>query len=288
MAMAGRSRGVGRRNAAASLLLAAALPRPCLSEPVLTLTHPSDGTVLYYGDGPQLNASLRYSFSLDAHPDAAHGLRICVEVQRALSDAGPLDLTWFAEGCFGIEQPLTLILPSAPATFLVQAALADGSVPLAHARSTFELAPRPLFEASYEWSAVPAGASVPTGLEVKMALDGSGSVARIPDPFRLQLSLASHLGIFRGDVFRASTIADIITMLDEHAYHRLRLHPELGRRSCASLALSVESVDGSDRELALPLEMTAEECKLFVHQSRLRVSWEPCEDKSAWQPAVAG
>lgn len=239
-----------------------------------TLTHPPDGATIHYGDaGAHTNVSLRYRVDVPL----AEG-RICVEIQRARR--GSPAFVWFAEGCFRLDQPLTLMLPTAePASFLVQAALADGSVALAHARAAFQLAPAPPFEPTYEWAAVLPGATVPVGLEVQMALDGSGTLARIPDPFRLQLSLPAQLGIFRGDVFKASTIGEIAALLDAHALRRLQLHPGMGSRSCADLALGVTRDDGVEHIAALPISVTAEECKLFTHQSQLRVIWRPCEDE---------
>ncbi|KAG8469543.1 hypothetical protein KFE25_005998 [Diacronema lutheri] len=270
-------------------LLVTLLLRPCLllsldGPSTLIITRPVDGGLLVYVEGAErtMNTSMEYTYAL-ARPADADALRICVEVQRSATGLNGA-YVWFAEGCFSTKQPLTLVLPTHPAAFRVKAALADRSTLLAHGQTTFAIAPAPPFAPSYEWSLVPPGVSVPAGLEVQMALDGSGSIARIPDPFRLQISLAAHLGIFRGDVHRGTTMGALAALLDDHALRRLQLHPaELGTRACASVAMSVPVSDGSgsSRELTLPLGMTAEQCELFSNQSRLRITWHPCKDEPA-------
>ncbi|KAJ1616266.1 hypothetical protein T492DRAFT_895837 [Pavlovales sp. CCMP2436] len=149
---------------------------------------------------------------------------------------------WFAEDCFSTAQPITLMLPTAPGNFLVKAALADGSVALVHAQTAFALWPTPAFYSTYEWTVVPPGAPVPLGLEVQMALDGRGSLARMPDPWRLQLSLSIHLGMFRTDVYRDTTIGELAGELAGHALRRQQMHPhELEGRG---LGLDAEAQTG--------------------------------------------
>jgi hypothetical protein len=287
-------------------------PRFCLpvsaAEGFLTITHPTHDVTLRYAAGAsQLNASLRYEHSMPHLAGAPHA-RLCVEVQRARADAF---FAWFAEGCFVIAQPITLMLPAQPSSFLIKAALAEGDIVLARAQVEFATAVVPPFEPSYEWGIVPPGASVPAGLDVQMALDGAGSLARIPDPFRLQLSLSSQLGIFRADVYRGTTVGELAALLDAHALNRQRQHPEYAAgQSCAILAMVVPAVaDDEDRangrgngggshgdrldstEVELPLSTTAEGCELFSQQRRLRVHWRACDHQPAdidWGTGGAG
>lgn len=261
---------------------------------VLSIAHPSAGETLHYAAGSRsLNVSLQYEYELVALPTAP--LRVCIELQRAQAAH---DFAWFAEGCFETTQPITLLLPSSPATFRIHAALADDSIdPLARTTVDFTVAPVPPFEPAYGWRPVPPGAGVPAGLDVRMHLSGEGSEAKIPEPFRLQLSLDAPVqGIFRHDVHRHTTVHQLLDALDEFAKKRRERHPsESATPFCSELLLASgdgahphgahasAASGGSDVDAAwIPLleAATAEELELFTLQERLRVRWHACAPSS--------
>jgi hypothetical protein len=240
------------------------------------ITHPPNAHTLHYDAGTrQVNASLRYELSPGGREPEPE-MRICVEVQRA---AGPqTTFSWFAEGCFKLTQPITLVLPAAAAAFIVKAAIARGAHVAATAQSGFATAAAPQFEPTYEWTTVPHGASVPAGLDVQLALDGAGKLARIPDPFQLQLGLSARLGVFRTSCARSTTVGELTAQLDAHLLERLRRHPMGGDEPlCATLAMRLAGGGDGEREVELPLSLSAEELQLFRRQQRLSVRWRPCE-----------
>ena len=140
---------------------------------------------------------------------------------------------------------------------------------------------------------------MPTGLEIRLPIDGTGErVARIPNPWQLQLYLGDGEGFFRGSVRRTWTVPQIVV-----AIARDKSIP----RECISLSLSADEdeaeeteggedenasgaagVDGSTALTANDLSMpsfdggsTVESLQLFRNRHRLvavvnRTSSTPC------------
>ena len=68
-----------------------------------------------------------------------------------------------------------------------------------------------IFQPAYSWAFVQDWQNVPSGLEIRLPIDGTGErVARIPDPWRLQLYLGDGEGFFRGSVRRRWTGEDVL------------------------------------------------------------------------------
>jgi len=100
-------------------------------------------------------------------------------------------LKQYAKGCFEAGQPITLQGLST-GMYSLAAALRDGrdAVSMTHAPIFFAVAEqRPdAFEPTYEWQEVAQGQSVPSGLDVRLSLDGTHkTLARILPTWRLQV-----------------------------------------------------------------------------------------------------
>lgn len=74
------------------------------------------------------------------------------------------------------------------------------------------------FLPSYEWEKIEAHETVPHGLEIILPLNGNVKMGKIPNPWRLQLSLPNHCKQYflRMDVYRNTLISDIIDAAEKN------------------------------------------------------------------------
>jgi len=112
------------------------------------------------------------------------------------------------------------------------------------------------FVPSYEWQDLKKWHTIPTGVETRLPLDGKGKQCRIPDPWRLQVSMPSPCKFFlRMDVQRDTTIK-AITSSAAHQCHNSASEEQLSKLSLAVLA------PGNQHEPLDP-EATVEDTDLF-------------------------
>lgn len=115
----------------------------------------------------------------------------------------------------------------------------------------------PAFTPTYEWQRVPAGTSLPAGLDVELPLDGVGAQrARIPPCWTLQLWVGDAHGYFRANVEITTTVFELRAAAARH----VGVPPER-----ITLRLDGTTVDDAS---------TARELDLFVRQTALEVVLE--------------
>lgn len=251
-----------------------------------TVISPEDGVLYSTGSVAALNLSLRYA--LTGQRGAS---RICLQLLRGSLHVyrGPLlrrDVSSFspyAKGCFSVSQPVTFQNLVAGNYALYAAAQNDAQDILVNASTVFfgvDDGTRPgatpdrppEFEPTYEWKDVLPGQSVPSGLEVHLALGENHRLARIPSTWRLQLYLGHQFGgFFRMDVRRDTLVSDIETaalaqMLRSRRSAQLE-EGEHGQERCAALFV------GSER---LPPSENVEQVALFQRRGNLKVDSRPC------------
>ena len=185
-------------------------------------------------------------------------------------------LTPYAKGCFTIGQPITL------------QGLGTGMYSLAaelrSATADAVLAPPPptvffgvveqvadAFVPTYEWQEVAEGQSVPSGLDVKLSLDGTHrTLARILPAWRLQVwpvdAAGAHphgLGFVRHEVTRRSLLREVEAAAVAQARAR-----GAGPACAAALWAGAEPLDAS---------LSVEEAQLFARRGALKLVLDGCE-----------
>ena len=121
-------------------------------------------------------------------------------------------LKHYAKGCFDAGQPITL-QGLRQGMYALAADLRDGgdAVSMTHSPIFFAVAEQSAdaFEPTYEWQEVQEGQSVPSGLDVRLSLDGTHkTLARILPTWRLQV-YTRGLGFVRHEVTRHSRLLEI-------------------------------------------------------------------------------
>ena len=238
----------------------------------------------------QANITLRY------HLSTVGAARLCLDLHRAPLQyyRGPIirrtddaALVPYARGCYAPGQPV--ILQKLPlGSYALKATvedvhgsrLTDASCVFAVSRATAPNAER-TFEPTYEWAAVPAGAMIPSGLEVKLTmhekhaeLQGDGPeaapqaedpprLARIPPTWRLQVWVGQGFGFARQDVTRTTTVE----RLEAAIRASLVLHHGEGCAPFPMLWIGSERLGASE---------TAEGATLFTRRANLIVKLTPC------------
>lgn len=209
---------------------------------------PADGARVYLADGAA-TAGLRILL------DGPARARVCVVTilsgrapapEACLADAGSVDLSNVPPGAhaFTIRDATTL---EAATVAVSVAARAAGA-----------------FYPTREWR--PVGASAPPGLDIRLPLDGAPKMARIPDPWRLQLYATpppgcGRAGFWRADVFAAAAAAS--------------LEAALAARwpNCGGATLALEGF------AAFHPNATAESLDLFSRRRDLVVRWPDGPDR---------
>lgn len=185
------------------------------------------------------------------------------------AEAGTVEFT--ANGIpFGTHRLYAALLPPASSG---EAALTDGE---GISASEFEITASPFFVPSFEWQHVPEGQQIPGGLDVEMQLNNEDpSLAKIPDPWQMQLWVATAPkypagAFFRVNVGRLATVNEV-----EGAIHAWGSEPE------PESALAPSELAASVTMFGQHLHpwTTALDVRLFEnYQEHLKVEWVPRQD----------
>ena len=144
-------------------------------------------------------------------------LRACVSIESAVANprSGKVEHIKTSQAkCFSTQKAQNVTVPALSAgkhkiSVAVFDPLGDQVGPSSQVVSLTVSASR-LFRPTYDWQFVHSWQTVPTGMQIKLAVDGSGDrLAKIPDPWRLQVYLGNGEGFFRGSIRRSWTPAQI-------------------------------------------------------------------------------
>jgi len=250
--------------------LLSALTYPSLSgiEPSreFSIVAPADNAVINVPPNGTTDLSLRYvvrGFSGRLCLTLTHGQLQYYRGPLIHRDASLLKQ--YAQGCFSAGQPITL-QGLGTGMYSLAAALRDGSdaVSMTHAPIFFAVVEQraDAFEPTYEWQEVEPGQTVPSGLDVRLSLDGTHkTLARILPSWQLQL-YTPGLGFVRLEVTRHSRLHEI----EEAAVAMARSRG--GGPGCTAALWSAAE--------PLPPTLTAEEAQLFSRRASLKLQLEGC------------
>jgi len=254
----------------------------------LEILRPADASIAYT-DPERGSADVHLEYS------ASRADRLCLDLLRGpvvyyrgpvrqASDRGMLS---YATGCFAPSQPVLLQgLPQG--SYVLRAALGGEC----NATSAFLIlnATGPVnggataaaaaeFVPTYAWSTIGPTQSVPAGIEVRLALDGSHArTGRIPPLWRLQLPLGpgARSGFVRADVGRDTPLTEV----EAAAALAAARH---ARRRLAAAGDAVGAVSGDarcfsmwDAGVRLPAESTVGEARVFARRPLLRLVPRQC------------
>ena len=271
----------------------------------LTLIEPADGAIILAGAANSANFTLRYYLS------AGSVARLCLELKRAplryyrgpMLERDPASFAAYAKGCYAPGTPVTLQNLGLGSYLLAASAESSAGATLGKAYAAFAIAPPfalppsaadpdpdlpASFVPTYEWAAVGATQSIPSGLEVRMQLHESHAkgeasaaddddaaadpprYARIPPIWRLQIYAGVGVGFVRLDVKRHMSLTEVEVGLRRALPMS---HGELQKVTCVPRVQlwsgAAERLDGT---------RTVEQADLFTRRSTLAVKLMPCSE----------
>lgn len=191
--------------------------------------------------------NLLYSASPSEFDNHAHDIQTLVEYSCVSAQNDYLSLTNMRAGFYKASLSIS-IDQRTPVTNVLVDTISD-SVTRVEVHTMEEFIP------SYEWKPLHAWHTIPSGIETRLPIGNSPLAkkeARIPNPWRLQLSLPKHLCkkafFLRMDVFRSTTLADILnevsTQCGPHS-HSVKFHHH--KEESAELVDSVRGDKEADR-----------------------------------------